>query len=304
MTQYNSIDKTIDCAPTLNDTQVLEFCKNGYLILENVVSEEINRKTIDYLNGDLQSDPEYIPNVLSEKDLEGMRHSHEPSILILEKWFRENVLMNNALSGALRSLLGPNFGLPVLISAHSVECPSAAQPWHHDADSVFGPELNYLETFYYPQDSPIEMGPTEILPGSHISKTTLDYDESGLLAAVPAGSFVIHHQSIFHRRGKSTGSGKRHMLKYNYWRTSEPKKDWLDDPEFDSQTANYGGHNEARYFAHMFYWLNGKGDEYRIIGGQAWPWSVKHQIGPSYGFGKTKGYLPDWRKNNSDGYTY
>jgi hypothetical protein len=53
----------------------------------------------------------------------------------------------------------------------------------------------------------------------------------------------------------------------------------------------------------MFYWLSGKGDQYRIIGGQAWPWSIKNQIGPSYGFGSSKGYKPDWRKNNPDGYT-
>ena len=93
------------------------------------------------------------------------------------------------------------------------------------------------------------------------------------------------------------------MLKYNYWRTSEPERDWLEDPDFDPRTADYGGHNVARYYAHMFYWLSGKGDQFRIIGGQAWPWTIKHQIEPSYGFGKTEGYLPDWRKNNPDGYT-
>ena len=55
----------------------------------------------------------------------------------------------------------------------------------------------------------------------------------------------------------------------------------------------------------MFYWLSGKGDQFRIIGGQAWPSSSRdgHEIGPSYGFGRTEGYLPDWRKNNPDGYT-
>ena len=30
--------------------------------------------------------------------------------------------------------------------------------------------------------------------------------------------------------------------------------------------SNYGGHNQARYVAHMLYWLCGKGDDYRIIG--------------------------------------
>ena len=69
-----------------------------------------------------------------------------------------------------------------------------------------------------------------------------------------------------------------------------------------SQSAYYGGHNQARYVAHMFYWLCGQGDAYRIIGGQAWPWISPNQIGPSYGFGSSGGYRPDWRKLNQDGY--
>ena len=88
MTKYNTKDRTIDCNPTLNDSQVLEFCKNGYLILENVVPEDINKKTIAYLNEEIPSNPEYIPDGLSAKDLEAIRKSNEPSTLILEKWFR------------------------------------------------------------------------------------------------------------------------------------------------------------------------------------------------------------------------
>ena len=52
----------------------------------------------------------------------------------------------------------------------------------------------------------------------------------------------------------------------------------------------------------MFYWLCGKGEEYRVIGGQAWPWTSPNQIRPSYGFGSVRGYQPDWRKHNQDGY--
>ena len=31
-----------DCEPTLKDSQVLEFCREGYLLLPGVVPEEIN----------------------------------------------------------------------------------------------------------------------------------------------------------------------------------------------------------------------------------------------------------------------
>ena len=39
-----SEQKTYDCEPTLTDSQVLEFCKTGYLMFEGVVPDEINRR--------------------------------------------------------------------------------------------------------------------------------------------------------------------------------------------------------------------------------------------------------------------
>ena len=300
--RYDEANRTFDCAPTLTDTEVLEFCRNGFLILEGVVPDEINRRTCDYLNGDIPANPSFIPEGFTNEDMERIRDSHEPTTLILEDWFIEHVLTNPQLAGALRSLLGKNVGLPVLLSRHSVECPAPAQGWHHDADCVFGPEVNYLEAFYYPQDTPLEMGPTEVLPGSHIGRTHRDDEEKGVATAAPAGSFVVHSQSILHRRSESTAKGLRHMLKYNYWRTAPPERDWIVYPDFDFHTAEYGGHGVARYVAHMLYWLCGKGDEFRVIGGQGWPWRTANQIGPSYGFGAAHGYLPDWRKTDADGY--
>ena len=300
--KYDKINRTFDCKPTLTDTQVLEFCRNGYLILRGVVSDEINQRTCDYLNGKTSATPSFIPEGMTTEDLERIRNSHEPSTILLEDWYIKHVLLNPQLAGALRSLLGKNVGLPVLVSSHRVECPTSAQGWHHDADHIFGPETNFVEVFYFPQDTPIEMGPTELVPGSHIRPTQRDASEKGILTDGPAGSLAIHAQSILHRRGESTGTGVRHMLKYSYWRTVPPTRDWIIEPDFDFQTAYYGGHGVARYIAHMFYWLCGKGDQFRIIGGQAWPWATENQIGPSYGFGRTEGYLPNWRQNNHDDY--
>ena len=259
---------TFDGEPTLTDSQVLEFCREGHLLLRGVVPDEINRRTCDYLEGKIPANPSYIPEGMTEADLERIRFSHAPSTIFLEDWFVEHVLLNPHVVGVMRSLLGRNVGLPVLASHHHVECPMPAQGWHHDADHVFGPELNFVEVFYFPQDTPVELGPTELVPGSHLSPTKRPDDEGGVFADGPAGTIGIHHQSILHRRGLSTAAGTRHMLKYSYWRTTPPQRDWITEPEFDLQGAYYGGHDQARYVAHMFYWLCGKGDDYRIIGGQ------------------------------------
>ena len=65
--------------------------------------------------------------------------------------------------------------MPILMSSHRVECPMPSQEWHTDGGSVYGPELNYLQVFYLPQDSPRELGPTGLLPGSHFLYSHRDY---------------------------------------------------------------------------------------------------------------------------------
>ena len=300
--QYDPVARTFDCAPTLTDGEVLAFCRDGYLLLPAAVPEQINRRVCDWLDRKVPASPSYLPEGLTEDDLERMRRSHEPSGILLEEWFLNHVLLNPLLAGVMRSLLGPGVGLPVLVSHHFMECPAAAQHWHHDADCIFGPELRFVEVFYFPQDTPPELGPTELVPGSHIARTQADSATAGVLSAGPAGTIGVHHQSILHRRAASTASGPRRMLKYIYWRTAPPRRDWRPDEQFDQRTAWYGGHGVARYVAHMFAWLCGTGDRFRVIGGQGWPWRTENQIGPSYGYASSGGYLPDWRGNNDDGY--
>jgi len=298
---YDATSRTFDCEPTLTDSQVLEFCINGCILLEGVVPDDVNQRACDYLDGKIPANPGHIPEGLDEKKLERIRNSHEPSSIFLEQWYLEHVLLNPKLCGVMRSLLGKNVGLPVLASAHTSEGPKEAQGWHHDGDCIFGPEFEFIEVFYFPQDTPAELGPTEIAPGTHFKTHSSERDVEGVLLTGPAGTIGIHHQSILHRRGAATATGVRRMLKYIYWRTVPPARDWIVEPDFDFRTAYYGGN--ARYAAHMFYWLCGRADEYRIIGGQAWPWRTENQIGPSWGFGRTKGYLPDWRDGNRDGYS-
>ncbi len=265
---------TYNGPPTLTDTQVLEVCREGYLMLPGIVSDDVNARTIEFMAN---------------------AESHEPSEIILEDWFREGVLLAPEAAGAVRSLLGAGFGLPVLMSSHRADCPLEAQGWHHDADSKFGPELNYLQVFYYPQATPEDMGPTEVLPRSHLAKTSRDTDwTGGVSTASPAGTVFITAYPILHRRAEATGTGLRHLLKYNYWRMSAPCRDWMVEPDFDFRTANYGGHHQAWWIAHMFYWMCGDAERFQTVGGQGWPYSgsQQNQIGPSYGFPGSPRSLP------------
>ena len=202
--------ETYDCEPTLTDSQVLEFCKTGYLMFEGVVPDEINRKTIEYC------DRYPVP---------------EPQGIVHEDWFVENVIVNPTVGGVLRSLLGADFHLPIKMANHRVHCPMTSEKeaqefpvmggvWHVDGNYCYTPELNFLQVFYYPQDTPLEMGPTQIVPGSHLIRNKgkfmfhLDGIRGAIPTTAPAGSIFITIYHIWHRRGPSTASGIRNLLKY------------------------------------------------------------------------------------------
>lgn len=196
-----------------------EFCRRGYLLLEGVVDDEIN--------------------CITEQRLNELSADHQPLHLMQEDWLAQGIFKNPAAAGAVRSLLGANFKLPQTFCNHRAACPNSAQGWHRDGGSTYTNRLDYLQVFYYPADTSIEMGPTQVVPGSHFMRSkanymghlrTINLAES---TAAPAGSIFITVYSIWHRKDKSTATGQRNMLKYNYWRTAEPKRDWTIDPEFD-----------------------------------------------------------------------
>ena len=188
-------------------------------------------------------------------------------------------------AGAVRSLLGRDFTLPPLISNHRTQMPQPAQGWHRDAGAQYGPEVQNLQVFYYPEACTREMGPTEVLPGSHflfaLSPYLTQYGSvrGSVYTETPAGTIFITHYAIWHRRSASTASGTRNLLKYNYWRTAPPERDWRIEPDFDFATADYAlaGPRFREQFrdtydaAEMFFWLCGKADEFQLMGGQGWP---------------------------------
>ena len=269
MTSGAPYNQTCDCEPTLSDRQVIDFCRNGYLTLPGVVPEEINRKVVDYLD-----------NVDS---------TYEPTPIMAEDWFVEGVLKNPQAAGAVRSLLGKDFTLPAIISNHRGLLPSEGQQWHRDGGSLYTDKLEYLQVFYLPEACTDDMGPTEVLPGSHFMRTKAPLmAHYGKIAGTvstsgPAGSIYLTVYCIWHRRSTATSGPRgrsqfRNLLKYNYWRTVPPKRDWIVDPDLDFNLANFNPPaSQFEQFqgriaaARMFCWLSGIEDQYTKRGGQCWP---------------------------------
>ncbi len=250
--------RTFDCAPTMTDTQIFEFCQKGYLMLEAVVPDEINRKSTDFLAGVQPGEADDILN---------------------EDWFVDNVILNPQAAGIIRSLLGRNFQLPIFMSNHRAKCPAPPQHWHRDGGSIYGPKIDALQVFYYPHDTPVEMGPTDLVPGSHFFFALQSYMAHytgirGVLStAAPAGSIFVTIYHMWHRKGASTATGIRDMLKYWYVRSVPPQRDWIVEQNFDidnlynMRSGHYPYGREAhRAFndtAEIFLWLSGKHEDYR-----------------------------------------
>ena len=252
-----------DCEPTLTDQQVIEFCKNGFIMLEAVVPDEVNRRTTEFL----------------DRNPEG-----QPMEIMDEEWFVDHIIKNQQAAGAVRSLLGKDFISPMIMSNHRVECPRATSGgWHRDSGAIDSPRLDSLFVFYYPQDTPADLGPTEIVPSSHFLRIKRRYMtqygsiRQAVQTVAPAGSIFITHCSMWHRASSSTASGIRNLLKYSCRRTVTPRRDWVADPQCDFTKIPFGTsrqmpekwHDSVRV-ARMFLWLCGQ-EDFVFEGGQAWP---------------------------------
>ena len=74
--------RTHDCDPNLTDSQVLEFCKTGYLPLEGVVPDDVNQRVVDFMD-------DHAPHIEP-----GDFANHEPNEILDEDWFIDGVICN------------------------------------------------------------------------------------------------------------------------------------------------------------------------------------------------------------------
>ncbi len=254
--------------PTMTDSDVLDFCKKGILILPGIVDDRTNRWVYEYLD----------------------REGTKPNDLVADPRFAEEVLLHPKVAGVARSLLGANFQLPDWMANHRLLGPRPAGRWHIDAGSDFSRRCDLLQIFYIPQDVTVPMGPTLFLPGSHLAPITREeLDHFGGIAgqisiAGSAGSVIVTDYDIWHRQSEKVDPATRNLLKWECWRTVPPTRDWVVDPDFDFHRQDYSYTNE--YFqgptrkwqsvqrtAELFYWLCGKADEFRVVGGSGWPYT-------------------------------
>ncbi len=216
----------IDVQPTMDDKRVMDFVSNGYVVLEGIVSDAFNRKCEMLPGGQID---EFI---------------HTPEFL-------KEVLMQPEAAGVTRSLLGKNFFVPITAHHHLFEAPHSGQSWHSDGISEYGYGVHHLQCYYYPKEVCLEDGPTMVLPGSHyrlVDREALAHYGNiigQLSLTVPAGTVVMTHYGIWHKAGPKLNSTRRGMIKYSYFRSSPPKRDWVTNSDKVPPYVNQGRHPYA-----------------------------------------------------------
>ena len=231
----------------LTDTQMRDFIVNGYLTVQTdlprSVHETIYRKTQEYTakEGNLGN------NVL-------------PRVPELQAIFEDP-----AVRGAFTSILGENYVMHSHRHPHQNRPHSDGQGFHKD--SYWGYQKvrhhcpRWAMAFYYPQDSPLEIGPSAVLPGTQYYSTRITEDNDGELpVSGAAGTITIIHFDLWHRAMANQTDKTRYMMKFQFIRMDTPKTpEWnVTDPHWKSEDINPATPAHQGTWRHVWNWMAGE----------------------------------------------
>jgi hypothetical protein len=172
----------VDKKYLLTARQMARFVTDGFLLEENLVPEELNRA---------------VHQDQKEINRPGPRIWDSSSNL-------RAVFELPQVKGILQGLVGLNPGYDHS-ALHVVKAGYLkAQNWHADSIIDLRPLAFDIQAFYFSHDTPKEMGPTLILPGSHLRKVNTEsigrykniVGQRQLVAK--AGTIVFMHHGIWH----------------------------------------------------------------------------------------------------------
>jgi hypothetical protein len=115
--------------------------------------------------------------------------------------------------------------------------------------------------FYYPQDSPLEIGPSAVLPGTQYYDTRITKDNAGELAlSGEAGTLTIIHFDLWHRAMANLTDKTRYMMKFQFIRMDAPQApEWnVTDPHWKRTDVNSATPTHQGTWRHVWNWMAGE----------------------------------------------
>ncbi|MEM7536756.1 MAG: HEAT repeat domain-containing protein [Chloroflexota bacterium] len=179
------------------------------------------------------------------------------------------VFAHPTVSGVLTSILGPNYIMHPHRHCHHNPPGSQAQSKHKDSyeedENVHHHRTRWAMGFYYPQDVPLEMGPSAVQPTTQYYNTTQRANNCPELPLPgKAGTVTIIHYDLWHRGLANSTDTNRYMLKFLFCRTEEPQS-----PSWQSQSQAWASpshlnphlnppHHHEQLWQSMWQWHMGQ----------------------------------------------
>ncbi|MDP7280385.1 MAG: HEAT repeat domain-containing protein [Candidatus Poribacteria bacterium] len=201
----------------LTDSQIHDFIVNGFITVTTDLPpsfhEEVYASTTEIFEKEGNPGNNLLPRI--------------PMI--------NEVFEDPWVAGAFTSVLGPDYYMQPHRHCHPNLPSSKGQNMHQDGGKRWSHKTRRLLVFYYPQDTPEEIGPTGIVPGSHYYNTV---DGAIITAELPlcgqAGDVTLANYDLWHRAMPNQTEKTRYMMKFLYARMSEPTQ-----PTWNHQQANW-----------------------------------------------------------------
>ncbi len=226
----------------LDDAQMQQFIRDGYVQVKADFVAPLHQQIYDQLENVFEKEGNLGNNILPRV----------PQI--------KEVFDHPAVTGALTSLLGPDYTMNPHRHCHLNSPGGKGQNWHKDCyvfdHNMRHPHFHWVLALYYPQDTTEDMGPTGILPGvqnwEHISDANPEKSQEQALALCgKAGTVTLLHFDSWHCVTANTSAHKRYMLKFQFGRMQ-----WPPAPTWNHQSAEWA---EADPVArHTWDWLCGQ----------------------------------------------
>ncbi len=235
----------------LSDDAVRDFIMKGYLTVQTGLPrsfhETVYRKTQELTAREGNLGNNVLPRV--------------PEL--------QAVFEDPCVRGALTSILGEDYVMHSHRHPHQNRPHSEGQGFHKD--SYWGYQKvrhhcpRWAMAFYYPQDSPLEMGPSAVLPGTQYYEGRVSEGGAGELAlSGEAGTVTIIHFDLWHRAMANMTDKTRYMMKFQFIRMDAPSSDRGTLGSESSDTASWPGSDadgvgtvHSGTWRHVWSWLSG-----------------------------------------------
>ena len=247
----------------LSSDQMANFVADGMLRFDELIPDEINREAMREIDQGL------IPKNYETQGqpLDGLWQN--------SKGFGALFRLPQ-VKGIIESLVGPNS----LYDHHAFHRVGAGheegQVWH--ADAIIDPRTDAfdIQLFYYPHDTPREMGGTMFLPGSHLRRVHESHigRYQNFVGQVPivckAGTLAIGHHGIWHCAQPNVSDRDRYMFKLRLNPTVKQTRLWNTEGDAESADAVgkilfrdhkwYGNENRLEWANRIRFWRTLSGD--------------------------------------------